>query len=524
MKQFILQPLDELLNNENFVSRVRELEAQAGAKPSAKVVSLGEMGQQTGVLIVDQLIIPDYVTGNYLAVLNNDGAVVDAALGAAGPTNAYKFSYNTNSIPNFGGMYAYVNASDYVIILQVDGSTSGDADAVGSVYVNAYGGSNQGGLIYLHAYDPTSAIYTGIRLNGGIGLITINDGTNDVDTRISGDVDINALYVDASADSVGIGTLTPSTPLHVYESSAVTNALVSVLRADINSSGTVGNGLGVRIDMGIEDSAGNTDVAGYIGTEWLDKTSASEEAQFDIGIETAGALVKAAYLNRWGMYNKYAYMSHEMTTQYINDWMSLTAGINGWDTAVIGAGTVALIADVANHHGIARTTQSGANTGCANYISTVGNYLITGNDAFGACFRTQTGTTDCEFRFGFNDTVGSATVDPVDGAYIHIEGVRLEGKTSNNSTRSTTGTTYTITTNTWYRMKILVNSAASTVNYYLYSAAGALLWTDSLSANIPTAAGREVGICINAYKTSAGTVNLIDVDWTAYWNEAVVTR
>ena len=65
------------------------------------------------------------------------------------------------------------------------------------------------------------------------GTVRVNDALADVDTHISGTTDNDLLFVDASADSVGIGTNTPSAKLHVQGDIRATG------NADINGSLTV---------------------------------------------------------------------------------------------------------------------------------------------------------------------------------------------------------------------------------------------------------------------------------------------
>jgi hypothetical protein len=54
------------------------------------------------------------------------------------------------------------------------------------------------------------------------GQVVFNDAGADVDFRVEGDTDVNLLFVDASADSVGIGTSSPSYPLQVIKNQAAT--------------------------------------------------------------------------------------------------------------------------------------------------------------------------------------------------------------------------------------------------------------------------------------------------------------
>jgi hypothetical protein len=58
-----------------------------------------------------------------------------------------------------------------------------------------------------------------------------------------------------------------------------------------------------------------------------------------------------------------------------------------------------------------------------------------------------------ELLIRFVDAVPITATLPVDGAYIKIAQVTLSGVSTRNSTPTATGTTYTISTGTWYRCK-----------------------------------------------------------------------
>jgi hypothetical protein len=89
----------------------------------------------------------------------------------------------------------------------------------------------------------------------------------------------------------------------------------------------------------------------------------------------------------------------------------------------------------------------------------------------------------------------------------------ITGRTMSNSNSSVTGTGYQIVTNTWYRWRVVVNADASRVDFYCFSEAGALLWTDNLTNNIPTAAGRETGHGIVGTNAATTAVTLYDLDY-----------
>jgi hypothetical protein len=71
--------------------------------------------------------------------------------------------------------------------------------------------------------------------------IVVNEGSNDSDSRFEGNTDANLLYIDAGTDRVGIGTATPSAPLHVYQAnnSIPKTTMIYQSIADTGGSGRV---------------------------------------------------------------------------------------------------------------------------------------------------------------------------------------------------------------------------------------------------------------------------------------------
>lgn len=138
--------------------------------------------------------------------------------------------------------------------------------------------------------------------------------------------------------------------------------------------------------------------------------------------------------------------------------------------------------------------------------------LLSGGEVYEAVFRLETLTLST-FRLGFLDTTTSA--DAVDGVYVEVDSTGVAtGKTSNNSTRSTTATTLTLTATTWYRLRIVVNST-SLATFTIYDDAGAELWTNTLTTNIPTASGRETGAGVTATNSGTLAVGLLTLDFMA---------
>ena len=127
------------------------------------------------------------------------------------------------------------------------------------------------------------------------------------------------------------------------------------------------------------------------------------------------------------------------------------------------------------------------------------------------------------------DYVGAAREELVYKAGDHVDqdivteisGATLRGRGYSNGSVTNTGTTYTVTASTWYRIEILVTSS-SLATFSLYSEQNALLWSSTVATNIPTATGRETGITVLAYRANNVATYLLDVDWVAFYNAALV--
>ena len=185
-----------------------------------------------------------------------------------------------------------------------------------------------------------------------------------------------------------------------------------------------------------------------------------------------------------------------------------------WCNVALAAGTLHPDTPVEKHPGqvIYKSHVSNTNSGGGHYISPYG-ILISGGLKSTIIFRTGEVLTGVTRRMGFHDTVNH--LSPTDGVYCLQNGDQLTGQTMNNSTGSTTGTAFTLATNTWYRLVIELNDDASLATYTLYADDSmTVLWTDTLATNIPTALGRHTGhgdICTLA--TSTGVVSLGVIDY-----------
>jgi len=162
--------------------------------------------------------------------------------------------------------------------------------------------------------------------------------------------------------------------------------------------------------------------------------------------------------------------------------------------AAIGSGTNTTVptgtAIDVNHPGVILIRSStAANSGYFYLGGTSTNsalMVINGGEVFNFVFRTMAGFTNTTLRFGFPNTL--SVTAPNDGVWLEFLGnSTLQGRTGNAGSLSTTASNFSLSTSTWYHGRVSINEAKTQALFQLYSEAGSLLWTDTLSNNIPGA-------------------------------------
>jgi len=224
------------------------------------------------------------------------------------------------------------------------------------------------------------------------------------------------------------------------------------------------------------------------------------------------------WIDAWGI----DYDNPRLVYKFYTDFFSAQDDTNDpWVGAALGLGTSGASTGQADHPGIIRFT-SVATIGTGYRFMTATNCIKMGGAEHSEfCFQTGPNVTSCLIRLGYQDSNSATT--PVDGVWIDIAATVLKGRTSNNSVRSTTGTTYApLIVSTWYRAKIAVNSDATEVVFTLYNEAGAQLWSDTLAANIPT--GRATGHGMVAHVGANVVRTLIDLDMMIATRAGYITR
>lgn len=203
-------------------------------------------------------------------------------------------------------------------------------------------------------------------------------------------------------------------------------------------------------------------------------------------------------------------------------------GDSPWVGAAVSSGTLQTAFPAEKDHPGIHEVKSGTGASSGYYFLTdTAAILISGNETTDFIIRPQT-LANTTIRLGFIDSITSS--DENDGCYIEITTVggipgTLVGKTATAAARSTSATSYVCAAGVWYRARISVNAAANLVTFSLFDSAGALLWTDTLNANIPTAAGNETGHGIVALSNGLGsTVAVLDIDFFDIFIARTLTR
>ncbi|MCP4089898.1 MAG: hypothetical protein GY746_08900, partial [Gammaproteobacteria bacterium] len=122
----------------------------------------------------------------------------------------------------------------------------------------------------------------------GDGTTVFNEGARDIDFRIEGNGEANLLFVDASADGVGIGTSTPDAALHVYNDILQVGNFNSVIgnRLTIASTGNI------KHTYGLNDGSTETRHGRF---EIINNASSIVQSGND-----AGAYITRSNNGRWG--------------------------------------------------------------------------------------------------------------------------------------------------------------------------------------------------------------------------------
>lgn len=212
---------------------------------------------------------------------------------------------------------------------------------------------------------------------------------------------------------------------------------------------------------------------------------------------------------------------------YATDFMNPGTSVYGntdMTGSAISSGTAGATATGldANHPGIINLSSSTTTNSGFRFNTAGGAVLIGGGERFDVIFR-PTVFTNSTARFGFHDA--TSITAPIDGAYFQYSGSGdVVGVTVSNSTSSTSATIATLSVDTWYHAVLVVNNTATQVDYSIFSEAGTLLGTQSLTTNIPTGVGRETGVCWIVTNSGTTSQSLARLDYISYAFTRALTR
>ncbi len=208
-----------------------------------------------------------------------------------------------------------------------------------------------------------------------------------------------------------------------------------------------------------------------------------------------------------------SYMTR-LTPYFANDFGTLTSGnCDPYLNSAIASGTIGATlsgTEDAQHPGQMRVSCSASANSGYTIRTDVTSYLLNGGEVFDCIFYCHLLTNTTAY-LGFHDT--SSSTDATDGIYVSIVGTTLTGKTANGGGRSSTVSTYALSTGVWYRLRISMNSGATTATYTLTQCNnGTQLWTDTLAATLPGAAASfGAGATITNNGGSATAVMTLDL-------------
>lgn len=444
----------------------------SGSGATAITLSIGT-GKVTNAMLAgsiafSKLIGTDITTVGTITSGAWQGTVIGSSFGGAGAVNGLLKSNGSGTVS------AAVAGTDYLTGNQTI-TLSGDLSGSGSTSISATIGN--GAVTFTKVQNIATATVLG-RSTAGTGSIEALTGT-----QATALLDVFGTAVKGLAPASGGGT-------------------TNFLRADGTWAAPAGGSGGDSITVNgsaVTDANFNATtpaaISGSANVTW--QTSGSGPAQISSYLDLANLSTPRVH--------KPSYWSDFLSTNTVQNVFIGVAISSGTNTTAPASGVV-----TGNHPGVVLMRSSTTANSGWKYQTDITQFLIGGGEVFDIVFRTPAALTNTTYRFGLLDTVTSA--DAVDGAYFEVAATGVAvGKTSSNSTRSTTATIATLVVNTWYHARAVVNTAATQVDFTIYSEAGSSLGTASLTTNIPTVAGRETGagfIGTNSGTTASDVANL----------------
>lgn len=181
----------------------------------------------------------------------------------------------------------------------------------------------------------------------------------------------------------------------------------------------------------------------------------------------------------------------------------------------VSSGTATAMAGTKDHPGIIVFRDSTTANGAYRVGTETTSLLLSGGEKAVFIFQSVGARSTARIRMGFDDSTNIST-QPTDGAWLEIDpGTQvIRGACKNNAGPTYTGTTYTLTINTWYRGEVELNENATAATFRVFNGAGTELWSSTVSANIPNVTGRECGFgAVAGETTTDAAANILILDY-----------
>lgn len=186
-----------------------------------------------------------------------------------------------------------------------------------------------------------------------------------------------------------------------------------------------------------------------------------------------------------------------------------TAGNIGWTTNVLSGGTIAITTSESNHSGIMRlsTGSSSATAHAVFHLGTASLYIGNGQITIETLIRIDTLSTSSEryiIRVGLGDTTNTTFSNGIFFEYDESTSQywRICSSASGSSTK--TNTAVDVDVPEWVKLKIVINAAGNSVQYFLNGSS-----VGTITTNIPTTTSPRLQIV----KSVGTTARTLDIDY-----------
>ncbi|HJQ08957.1 MAG TPA: hypothetical protein VJ836_05755, partial [Candidatus Saccharimonadales bacterium] len=500
--------------------------------------------------------VADAVESNtYHAPLNGDGSIgawsddttdllPSGRVGAAAAVaNGYMYVIGGSN----GGVY---HSTVYYAKLNGNGTVGawvtdtgdplpGNRSAVASVIANGYiyiVGGYSGSAESTVYYSSTSRLQIGASLDlVGLQGQNLADGGDTVRGSTGGSI--------TAGNGTFVGGLQVQGESNLAGSLSVNGAVTFQNSNDTNGAFSVLNAGSVPV-FHIDTSTSRV----YIGNPTADSTGALLVLDAkDTSGDPASTIEGSMYYNavtktprcyfdgKWRNCNDAGSLSlgYNFTEDFMTNGAASDMGANGWDGEQIGTGASVdnITTTFSGRPGIVELTTGTTTTGRASIHISVdggGNWepiIISGGDEIEFAINIPTlsdvsgGTNEYDIRAGLCD---NSSGDCVDGVYFEYNRDTsanwIIGASSNTTNRSETTTSTAVATG-WHRFKMVVNSSASSIEYFID---GVSVGTISTAANLPTT--RATSPMFHIIKEAGATARTIMIDYIQIRNTFTTRR